>query len=250
MINNYELLQYLDKVLDVNGYTDYCPNGLQIEGVTEIKHITLGVSLSDQLIERAINNNSQAILVHHGIFWNKDTYDITGIKKKRIEKIIKYGINLYAYHLPLDNHPTFGNNAWLGKIIGIQKLGTTGYQNLIWYGELEQATSIAQLKIDIKSKLLRTPLVYANSDNKLIKKIAWCTGGASDFFNHVLNMDIDLYITGEAAEPTMALACESGIAYMAAGHYATERYGVQALGEELNKKFEICFKYEELNNPV
>lgn len=249
MINNYKLLNYLDELLDSKSFSDYCPNGLQVEGVADISHITVGVSLSDALIEKAIQNNSQAILVHHGIFWNKDSYVLTGVKKRRIEKLIKNNLNLYAYHLPLDNHSTLGNNAQLGQILGIEVQNQTGYQNLIWYGKLKEVLSLAEFSNKINEKLLRQPLVLGNSDRQ-IEKIAWCTGGADSFFNDILDLDIDLYITGEASEPTMALALESGITYISAGHYATERYGVQAVANQIKEKFEVITQYEEIYNPV
>lgn len=249
MIENYKLLDKLNKILEPEQFKDYCPNGLQVEGQVEIDKIVTGVSLNEKLIDSAIMNGAKAIIVHHGIFWNKDNYALTGIKKRRIEKLIKNDINLYAYHLPLDNHPEFGNNVQLAKILDINVQGNTGEQNLLWYGELSEALSINTFAKNITKTLLHKPALFTNNTDKLIKKVAWCTGGADSFFNTAIELGVDAYISGEVSEPIHSLAEESDVAYIAAGHYTTERYGIMALTDYLLKN-EMHAKYIELYNPI
>lgn len=250
MLNNYVLLEYLNQILVPEKFKDYCPNGLQIEGSSEIKRIITGVSLSDKLIEVAINENAQAIFVHHGIFWLKDEYSLTGVKKRRVEKLLKHNINLYAYHLPLDNHSSLGNNAQLAKCLDIEVKGSTGEQSLLWYGQLVKPLSLEKLVQQISQNLQHKPIYFSDNEKKLINTVAWCTGGGDNFFSDAIKLGVDAYISGEASEPTMALALESEVAYIAAGHYATERGGVQAVGGHLQDKFNLSVKFIELYNPV
>ncbi len=250
MLNNYALLNYLNQILTPEKYQDYCPNGLQVEGTSNIERIIGGVSLSMELIDKAVDNNAQAIVVHHGGFWHKDDYALTGIKKSRIEKLIRHNINLYAYHLPLDNHQTLGNNAELARLLNIEIKGQFGSQNLIWYGNFEEAITITELANKIDKKLQRTPQIFSYNSTKKLRTIAWCTGGADGFFMDAIKFGVDVYISGEAAEPTMALAKESEVSYIAAGHYATERYGVLALLNHLQQNFNIPTQYIELYNPI
>jgi dinuclear metal center YbgI/SA1388 family protein len=249
-MENYQLLKILNELLKPEQYKDYCPNGLQVEGDKNISKIITGVSLNEKLIDTAIDKKANAIIVHHGIFWNKDSYVITGIKKIRIEKLIKNNINLYAYHLPLDNHLSIGNNVELAKVLGIKVLSQDSVQNLIWLGELEQPVSLSEFAHRATKRLLHKPLIMSHDDNKIIKKIAWCTGGADSFFSRAIELGVDAYISGEASEPVYSLAHESGVAYIAAGHYATERYGVMALGEYLAKSYGVSTEYIELYNPI
>ena len=250
MINNFALLDKLNQLLLPQNYQDYCPNGMQVEGQTEIDTIITGVSISEALIDTAIAKNAQAIIVHHGLFWNKDSYVVTGIKKRRLENLLKHGINLYAYHLPLDNQPDLGNNVELAKLLEIKISGNTGEQNLLWYGELTHPTSLSSFTTHIENTLQHKPLCFAGKDTTNIRKVAWCTGGADSFFMQAIELGVDVYISGEAAEPTMNLAHESGVAYIAAGHYATERYGIMALTKHLHTQFGINAEFIELYNPV
>jgi len=250
MIENYVLLNKLNQILEPDKFKDYCPNGLQIEGQKNISKIITGVSLNEKLIDVAIEKKAQAIIVHHGIFWNKDNYVIGGIKKRRIEKLIKNDINLYAYHLPLDNHPQLGNNVQLAKTLGIKVQGNTGEQGLLWYGELTKALILNEWVKIITKKILHKSNVFANNADKLIKKIAWCTGGADSFFNAAIELGVDAYISGEASEPIYSMAHESNVAYIAAGHYATERYGIMALTEYLVKNNTAEAEFIELYNPI
>lgn len=250
MINNYALLDKLNEILEPHKFKDYCPNGLQIEGQKDISKLIAGVSLSEKLIDAAIEKQAQAIVVHHGIFWNKDSYNITGIKKKRIEKLIKNNINLYAYHLPLDNHKELGNNVQLAKILGIKPIGTTSEQDLLWYGELITPIILKKFEHEITHKLLHKPQVFANNKEQLIKKIAWCTGGADSFFIDAIKLNVDVFISGEVSEPIYNLSEESNVAYIAAGHYATERYGIKALSRYLTENSIVQAEFIELYNPI
>lgn len=250
MIENYVLQDKLNQILEPDKFKDYCPNGLQIEGQTEIKKIITGVSLNEKLIDLAIERKAQAIIVHHGIFWHKESYAVTGIKKKRIAKLIKNDINLYAYHLPLDNHPQLGNNVQLAKLLGVETKGNTGEQGLLWYGELIKPISVEEFSKVITKKLLHKPMVFANNLDKLITKVAWCTGGADSFFSAAIELGVDAYISGEVSEPIYSLADESGIAYIAAGHYATERYGIMRLTKYLVENKIANAEFAELYNPL
>lgn len=247
-IKNTELLRLLDNLLEPHKYQDYCPNGLQIEGKSEIKKIITGVSLSDALIEEAIKQQADAIIVHHGIFWNKAALPLTGIKGRRVAKLIKHDINLYAYHLPLDNHVQYGNNMQLAKLLQIVTQKQVGSQGLLWIGQLANATSLKGFIQYYTDSTKHTPLVFGKQD-KVIQNIAWCTGGADSMFEEAIVEGVDLYITGEASEPIMSLADESGVAFMAGGHYITEQYGVIALTEYL-QNLEIDAQFVRLYNPV
>lgn len=243
-----DLVQYLDNLLQKDKFKDYCPNGLQIEGSESIKKIICGVSLSQQLIDIAIQEQADTIIVHHGIFWNKDDYAITGLKYQRIAKLIKNNINLIAYHLPLDNHPEYGNNAQLAKLLEINISGQFKEQDLIWHGEIE-STTLQDFTNKYSNKTEHAPFVIGQN-NQQIKTIAWCTGGADNFFNTVINSNIDCYITGEISEPIKSLAEESGVAYISGGHYVTERYGIKAISQLLINKFQLDSKFVELYNPI
>lgn len=244
-----QLALELNQLLLIERYKDYCPNGLQIEGKEIINKIISGVSLNQELIDYAITQNAQAIIVHHGIFWNKSPYPITGVKYQRISKLIKNDINLFAYHLPLDNHESLGNNIQLAKLLGIQPLYTTGEQGLIWVGELAITLSISEFSSLYLEKTGHRPLWFGDPTRK-IKKVAWCTGGADSMFETICETDIDLFLTGEIKEPIKHLAEESGTIFVAGGHYVTERYGIKALTSYINDNIGIATEFVEIYNPI
>jgi len=250
MIENRLLLAQLNHLLTPEKYQDYCPNGLQVEGSSQIDRIITGVSLTEKLIDKAITYGANAIIVHHGIFWHKDDSTITGIKHRRLSKLIKHGINLYAYHLPLDNHQELGNNVQLASKLDLVISGQTEQQGLLWFGELSKPRILIDLVSEVELKLQHKSLYFGQSSARLMRKIAWCTGSADSLFNAAIKLDVDVYITGEVSEPIMSMAEESGVAYIAAGHYATERYGIQALTEYLKHSLNIPVEYIELYNPV
>jgi dinuclear metal center YbgI/SA1388 family protein len=244
-----DLLVYLSDLLQVPKIKDYCPNGLQVQGSPEIKKIVSGVTASRALIEAAIDEKADAILVHHGWFWKNDDPVIVGQLHSRLKLLMEHNINLLAYHLPLDMHPKLGNNAQLAKLMGwTGKPDPVG--GLIWQGQVAKTqTTVAQLARSLASRLGRDPLVLGDVD-KPIHRIAWCTGAAQNYINEALSMKVDAYISGEVSEPTFHIAQEMGVVYFAAGHHATERYGVAALGEHVANKFGISHTFIDIPNPV
>lgn len=249
MMQRDELARYLDQLLDVSRVRDYCPNGLQVEGRPEIGKLVSGVSASLALIEAACAENADAILVHHGYFWRGEDQRLTGTRKRRIRSLLDADLNLYAYHLPLDLHPELGNNAQLAKRLGLIEEGRAGEQNLVCYGRLDVPQSLAQFGARVAAALDRPPLIIGDMDRPLTRA-AWCTGGAQGYFEQAITLGVDVYITGEISEQHVHLARESGIAFVSAGHHATERYGVQALAQHLVERFGLVHRHIEIDNPV
>jgi dinuclear metal center YbgI/SA1388 family protein len=243
------LVDYTRQLLQVERYADYCPNGLQLEGRASIKKIVSGVTASMALLESAKSAGADAILVHHGYFWKNEDATIVGLKRNRIKFLLENNISLLAYHLPLDAHLELGNNAQLAKKLGLEVQSWQGNQGLVGLGILPSAPSLRDFSKHIENKLQRTPLVIGDM-NKSIKNVAWCTGGAQGYMQDAIDLGVDVFISGEVSEQTYHLAQESGVAYIAAGHHATERYGVQALGEHLAQHFGIKHEYIEIDNPV
>ena len=250
-ISLHELVNYTDNFLQVQRFKDYCPNGLQVEASQTLSKIITGVTASQALIDRAIAEKADAILVHHGYFWTGEAAPLTGIKGKRIASLIRNHISLIAYHLPLDAHPVVGNNAQLAKVLGFDVLaGLDDSENPIGLvGELPQALPLAALAARIEQRLQRTPLFFGAQD-KPIKRVAWCTGAAQSYMQKAIDKGVDCFITGEVSEQTYHLATESGVSFIAAGHHATERYGVKALGEHLAERFAVGVVFVDLDNPV
>ena len=199
--------------------------------------------------EQAIESGADAILVHHGYFWKNEDARIVGVKQARIKLLLEHNISLLAFHLPLDAHPELGNNAQLGKRLGFTLEGWAGEQNLIAHGSLLAPVTLAELEKCIASQLSRAPLVLGDS-GRSIKRIAWCTGGAQGYFEAASALGVDAYLTGEASEQNTHYAADSGCAFIAAGHHATERYGIQALGAHLAAHFGITHEYKEILNPI
>lgn len=253
MANRNEIVSYLSNYLQVSEFKDYCPNGLQVEGCSEINRIVTGVTASQSLIDRAIELKADAILVHHGYFWKGENETITGIKQKRIKALLQADINLLAYHLPLDCHAEVGNNTELARLLGItvtDALSINGISNLLWTGELSQACTAAELMGLLQDRLGRESLHLPAADNRLIKSLAWCTGGAQGYIEQAAALGVDAYISGEVSEQSCHLSRELNTHYFSAGHHATERYGVQALAAHLAEKFDIEVEYVEIENPV
>ncbi len=243
------LVDYTRQLLQVERYADYCPNGLQLEGRASIKKIVSGVTASMALLESAKNAGADAILVHHGYFWKNEHATIVGLKRNRIKFLLENNISLLAYHLPLDAHPQLGNNAQLAQKLGLEVKSWQGNQGLVGLGILPSAASLKEFSKRVENQLQRIPLVIGDM-NKSIKNVAWCTGGAQGYMQDAIDLGVDLFISGEVSEQTYHLAQESGVAYIAAGHHATERFGVQALGEHLAQHFGINHEYIEIDNPV
>ncbi|MPN20747.1 GTP cyclohydrolase 1 type 2 [bioreactor metagenome] len=193
--------------------------------------------------------NADAILVHHGYFWKGEDGRVTGIRRKRLSSLLANDINLLAYHLPLDAHPELGNNAQLAQRLGWVEEGRFGEQDIAWLGSLVGPGTLAELAADVARVLGRAPLVIGEG-SKLIRRIAWCSGGAQSYFEQAIALGVDAYLSGEISEQTVHLARESGVAYLAAGHHATERFGVQALAEHVAQQFGIACEFVDLDNPV
>ncbi|PSJ17585.1 Nif3-like dinuclear metal center hexameric protein [Nitrosomonas supralitoralis] len=244
-----ELENHLNQLLDIPRFQDYCPNGLQVEGRCEIHTVVSGVTASLDLLQAALEAKADAVLVHHGYFWRGEDMRITGIKKRRIALLMNHQINLFAYHLPLDAHSQFGNNAQLGKKLGFVENGRFGGQDIMMQGELKVSMSLAALGDQISQTLLRRPMIIGDPD-KTIQRIAWCTGSAQNYFDAAILQNVDAYLTGEISEQNVHAARESGVAFIAAGHHATERYGVQALGNHIAQEFGIQHQFIDIENPV
>ncbi|MEI6860023.1 MAG: Nif3-like dinuclear metal center hexameric protein [Shewanella sp.] len=246
-----ELAEYLAEFLQVGKFRDYAPNGLQVEGRAEIKKIVTGVTACQALIDKAITLNADALLVHHGFFWKGENDVIIGMKQRRLKALLTHDINLFGYHLPLDAHPMLGNNSELAKTLNIShaEVVEESTQGLIWQGCLDTPVSAGIFKEHISDALNREAL-HIGDPLAEIQTIAWCTGGAQDYINDAASLGVDAFISGEVSERTYHSALELGIHYFAAGHHATERYGIQALGEHLAREFDIEHEYVDIDNPV
>ena len=244
-----ELLRYLDSVLEVAHFKDYCPNGLQVEGRAQVRRIVCGVTASQALLDAAVARGADAVLVHHGYFWRGEDGRVTGLRRKRLATLLGHDINLLAYHLPLDAHPELGNNAQLGKLMGWEADGRFGDQDLGWTGALLRPHRLDVLARSVAARLGREPLMLGTGEQE-IRRVAWCTGGAQGFFEQAIATGVDCFVSGEVSEQTTHLARESGVAYLAIGHHASERYGVQALGAHLAGVFDIEAEFVEVDNPV
>lgn len=251
MTNLNELTAYTDQLLQIELFNDYCPNGLQVQGKEKITKIVSGVTACQALIDAAIAAHADLLLVHHGFFWKGEPESIVGMKALRIGALMRNQINLSAYHLPLDAHLTLGNNIQLAKLLEIpnsQALAVDKIPNLFWLGEFSSPQTIESFANRIETKLKRKPLIEVV--NPTIKRIAWCTGGAQDYIFHAINNGCDTFLTGEVSERTIHIARENNINFIAAGHHATERYGVQALGNHLAEKFGLSHQFIDIDNPV
>jgi dinuclear metal center YbgI/SA1388 family protein len=244
-----ELSDYIGSLLEISRFRDYSPNGVQVEGRAEIRRIATGVTASQRLLDAATAWGADAILVHHGYFWRNEDATVTGIKKRRIAHLLQHDVSLLAYHLPLDAHPELGNNAQLAKRLGLFTHGNFGEQDIAWHGVLQQPQTLSQFAEQITHSLQRTPLFIGDSDRTL-NKIAWCSGAAQSYFEQAVALGVDAFLTGEISEQNVHIAEEAGVAFISAGHHATERYGVQALGEHLAQEFKMEHRFFDMDNPV
>ncbi len=252
MIQLKQLVEYCNELLSCHSFRDYAPNGLQVEGRSEVRKIVTGVTANQALIDAAVSNNADAVIVHHGFFWKNESPCITGIKYRRLSALIKNGVSLLGYHLPLDAHPDLGNNAQLAKLLDIVvdgRFGQSPGDELAMYGHFNEALTVRQLSRLIEEKLERKPLHLKGSDG-LIKRVAWCTGAAQGYIAQAAERGVHAYISGEVSESTAHFSRESGVHYFAAGHHATERYGVEALGLHLRERFALDVVFVDIDNPV
>ena len=252
MVHTRELVDYTDRLLEVESVRDYCPNGLQVEGRPEIERLMTGVTANQPLLEAAVDWNADALLVHHGWFWKNEPDVLTGMKLRRVRTALDGGFNLIAYHLPLDVHRRYGNNAELARLLQIQvegQLEAAGVPGLLWYGRLQAPLTADELGGRIEQRLQRAPLHLGPAEGR-IETLAWCTGAGQDFIDDAAALGVDAFVSGEVSERTTHAAREQGIHYFAAGHHATERHGVQALAGHLAERFGLETRFVDIDNPA
>ncbi len=244
-----DLENYTGQLLAAADFHDYCPNGLQVEGRSEVRSLVSGVSASFDLLRAAVDLDADAVLVHHGYFWKNEDPCVIGVKRRRLELLLRHNMSLLAYHLPLDAHPGLGNNAQLAAMLGLLDEGGFEEQNIGRHGVLERPQTLAAWTSVVAAQLQRIPLVIGD-ESRVIRRVAWCSGGAQDYFTAAVKLGVDAFLTGEISEHNVHLARESGVAFISAGHYATERYGVQALGDHLARHFGLQHQFVDIPNPV
>jgi len=253
MILRNDLEQYLNNLLKPEQIKDFCPNGLQIQGNDEINKIVTGVTATQALIERAILEKADALVVHHGFFWKNESYVIRGMKHQRIKALIENNISLFAYHLPLDIHPELGNNAQLAnlfEISDVEPLEVGNPLSVAVQGQFSHAITGCELSTRISQQLSRECLHIAPASNKKIKTVAWCSGGGQNYIELAAEQGIDAFISGEVSEQTTHVAREMDIHFFAAGHHATERYGAKALAKHLEEELSIPAVFIDIDNPA
>lgn len=244
-----EIIDYCDGRLAPSDFEDYCPNGLQVEACQRVERIVTGVTASLDLIEKAAALEADLLLVHHGYFWKGEAQPLTGMKGRRIAALYRHGMSLAAYHLPLDAHLELGNNARLGRLLGIEEAAPVAEGELLWGGRLASPLTPGALADRIRGLTGREPLVLDGGAGP-VDRIAWCTGAAQGFIDRAADLGFPAYLSGEVSESTFHVARERQIHYFAAGHHATERYGVQAMGEALAREFGLFHRFVDLPNPV
>ncbi|MBQ0936268.1 Nif3-like dinuclear metal center hexameric protein [Ideonella paludis] len=249
MVARDEMDRYLRQVLEVEKFKDYGPNGLQVEGRPEIRKVVSGVTASLGLIEAAVAAQADAVLVHHGLFWRGQDGRLTGWLKARVARLMAHDINLFAYHLPLDAHAEWGNNAQWGAALGLCADGRFGEQALGFVGEAGTLTTLQALTQQAQAVAQRDVLVLPG-DGRALRRIAWCSGGAQGYFEAAIAAGADAFLTGEVSEPQAHLARETGVAFLACGHHASERHGAPALGAHLAQHFGLQHEFIDLPNPA
>lgn len=250
-----ELASWLAAELQVARFRDYCPNGLQVEGRPVVRHIIAAVTASEAAIRHAIDAGADGLLVHHGWFWKNEDPRVRGTRRTRLSLVLGHDLNLFAYHLPLDAHPRWGNNAQLAEVLGLAPHlvegvpQTAGHDGLIWLGQAPGLATVGDLAARIAQRLRREPMLIGDP-SRPVGRVAWCTGAAQGMLQDAIDAGAQTYITGEISEPTVHLARETATAFLAAGHHATERYGVQALGRAIADRFGIRVDFIDIDNPI
>jgi len=245
------LVAETDCYLNVTKISDYCPNGLQVEGRPQVRRIVSGVTASQALLDAAVAAEADVVLVHHGYFWKNEDARIVGMKQRRLKTLLTHDISLLAYHLPLDLHEDVGNNVQLARLLGLTIEGPLEPDNprsVGLVGSLVTPLTPVEFARLVQEKLQREPLMIEGAG--LIRRVGWCTGGAQGYIDQAVAAGVDAYLTGEVSEPTVHSARENGLSFFAAGHHATERYGVQALGDYLARRFEIEHIFIDCPNPA
>ena len=251
-VGRNELLEVLDSELCVSAFKDYCPNGLQVEGRDDINILVSGVTACQALLDRAVSLNADAVLVHHGYFWRGEDERLVGMKAQRIRTLLEAGISLFAYHLPLDCHPTLGNNAGLARAMGLREWQGIDPENAthpVFCGAFAEGTRLSDIVGRLEHELGREALVVGDPD-AFIRSAAWCTGGGQGYIDEAASYGADLFITGEVSEQTVHVARERGLAFVAAGHHATERFGARSVGQWIADRFGIDHHFVDIDNPA
>lgn len=249
MVRLERLVEYCDQLLDCGAFRDYAPNGLQVEGRGEVRRVVTGVTACRALLEAAVEAGADAVIVHHGWFWKSEDPRIVGMKYRRLKLLLDHGVSLLAYHLPLDAHPQLGNNAELARRLGLAPEGTMNDEGIGNYGRPDVPLSADELSARIGAALGRSPL-HIDGGTAPIERVGWCSGAAQGMLERAAELGLDAFISGEVSEPTVHAARELGVHYFAAGHHATERYGVQALGERLARELGVEHRFVDIDNPV
>jgi dinuclear metal center YbgI/SA1388 family protein len=247
MTTSTQLDSFLSTLLQPERFKDFCPNGWQVEGTREIKKIVSGVTASLALIDAAIAADADAIFVHHGLFWRGEMR-VTGWMRQRLGRLIEKNVNLFAYHLPLDAHPALGNNAQLARVLELEATGRFGEQDIGWLGTTHAGT-LGALCEQVQTKLGRSTTAIGDA-KRVVKNVAWCTGGAQGYFEAAIAAGADVYITGEISEPQAHSAREMGVAYIACGHHASERYGAPAVAAHAAEHFDLQHEFIDIDNPA
>ena len=245
-----ELGDFLDDLLQPQRFSDYCPNGLQVEGRDQIEHLVCGVTASQALIDAAASAGADALLVHHGYFWRSESPTVTGMKARRIRALMQADINLFAYHLPLDCHPELGNNACLGRLLELPdpRPLDPGDENLPLFTDTFNAPVAMEVVVNrLAAGLDREPLSVGEGS---VQSVVWCTGAGQNYIDRAADAGADLFVTGEVSEQTIHIARERGLCFIAAGHHATERYGIQAVTARAAKALGCSYEYIEIDNPA
>ncbi|PVZ85892.1 Nif3-like dinuclear metal center protein [Serratia sp. S1B] len=247
-MHNLDLENLLNTELNCAAFQDYAPNGLQVEGRSQVQRIVTGVTACQALLDAAVEQQADAVIVHHGYFWKNEAPVVRGMKRNRLKTLLSHDINLYGYHLPLDAHPTLGNNAQLAQLLGIRTLGQI--EPLLPYGEFEPPLTAGELQQRLETRLGRAILHCGDHAPQLIRRVAWCTGGGQGFIDSAAQFGVDAFISGEVSEQTIHTAREMGIHFFAAGHHATERAGIKALGEWLAQQHGFDVNFIDIPNPA
>ncbi|MDZ7749360.1 MAG: Nif3-like dinuclear metal center hexameric protein [Halofilum sp. (in: g-proteobacteria)] len=254
MVDTRTLVEYLHGLLEADAVRDYSPNGLQVEGAPEVRRLLTGVTACQALLDTAVQWGADAILVHHGWFWKNEPPQLTDMKRRRVASVLDAGINLLAYHLPLDVHRGYGNNAELGRRLGVTVTGQVdagGVPGLLWHGRLDEPVDGAAFARRIGEQLQREPLHVEAQPAVGSDAVAWCTGAGQDFIEQAADLGVDAFVTGEVSERTHPLGrASAGCVLHAAGHHATERYGVQALGAHVAERFDLEHRFVDVDNPA
>ncbi len=248
MIHSTEIINHLNGLLKPQRFRDYAPNGLQVQGSDRVRKIITAVSASQRAIDFAIEQEAEMLLVHHGYFWKHENPVVEGLKAQRLAKLLRHQINLVAYHLPLDQHERFGNNALFAEHFDCVEVWQSLVEALIWHAEIKPIAA-EELRRQLSQQLGREALMLGESRGP-VSRIGWCTGAAQDYFSQAVAEGAQLFISGEYAERTYHEANELGALYISCGHHASERAGVRALGEYLGEEFGLTVRFFDEPNPL